>query len=289
MAISLLALALACLDKYYTSGGAEVPGDRRRPAGAGRRPASSPPAGSCRARPSSARAYAASRVTVRRGARAAARRGARRRPPGLRVVRGRRRRCASPSGRLGTIEAQLADVGAGVGASRPRLRLRRRRRRGRGRCSAPTGCSRCAGSTSSTACRSPGSRCGAPSRWRARLSLADVERATFHELLDVELGGATQTIAAGAVGAADAAVLGVPAGSPALVCERVTRSAAGDAVLAVRARLPRPPHPVRRRAAGRRPLRRPERPPPGPVNDVRHSGRGHLFSRTGRPHWAAGS
>ena len=70
-----------------------------------------------------------------------------------------------------------------------------------------------------------------PDRLAAHLSLADVERATFHELLDVELAGATQTISADAVDAADAVVLGVPVGSPALVCERVTRSLAGDAVL----------------------------------------------------------
>ncbi len=63
------------------------------------------------------------------------------------------------------------------------------------------------------------------------LSLEDVERTTFHELLDVELGGATQTITADACGAADAELLGVPEGSPALVVERVTRSAAGAAVL----------------------------------------------------------
>ena len=63
------------------------------------------------------------------------------------------------------------------------------------------------------------------------LSLEDVERTTFHELLGVELGGATQTIAAGAVTPADAAVLDVPEGSPALLVERVTRSAAGAPVL----------------------------------------------------------
>jgi len=70
-----------------------------------------------------------------------------------------------------------------------------------------------------------------PSTLARGLSLEDVERTTFHELLDVALGGATQTIAAGAVGAADAEVLGVPEGSPALVAERITRSAAGAAVL----------------------------------------------------------
>lgn len=70
-----------------------------------------------------------------------------------------------------------------------------------------------------------------PEALSARLSLADVERATFHELLDVELAGATQTISARAVDAADAEVLGVPLGSPALVCDRVTRATGGAAVL----------------------------------------------------------
>jgi GntR family transcriptional regulator len=65
----------------------------------------------------------------------------------------------------------------------------------------------------------------------AHLSLADVERATFHELLDVDLTGATQTITAAAVSADDAEVLSVPAGSPALVCERVTYDTEGHAVL----------------------------------------------------------
>jgi GntR family transcriptional regulator len=63
------------------------------------------------------------------------------------------------------------------------------------------------------------------------LSLEDVERASFHDLLDVELGGATQVIAAAAVGVADAEVLGVPEGSPALLVERTTRTADGRAVL----------------------------------------------------------
>jgi GntR family transcriptional regulator len=70
-----------------------------------------------------------------------------------------------------------------------------------------------------------------PEALAAHLSLADVERATFHELLGVTLAGATQSIAAEALSAADAQVLGVPAGSPALVCERVTRSVDGDDVL----------------------------------------------------------
>ena len=70
-----------------------------------------------------------------------------------------------------------------------------------------------------------------PSSLARGLSLEDVERATFHELLDVELGGATQTIAAGAVTAADAPLLDVPEGSPALLVERITRAVTGDAVL----------------------------------------------------------
>jgi GntR family transcriptional regulator len=70
-----------------------------------------------------------------------------------------------------------------------------------------------------------------PSARASHLSLADVEGRTFHDLLDTELAGATQTIGAAALGASDAEVLGVPEGSPALVCERVTRSVDGDAVL----------------------------------------------------------
>jgi GntR family transcriptional regulator len=70
-----------------------------------------------------------------------------------------------------------------------------------------------------------------PSALARGLSLEDVERTTFHDLLGVALGGATQTIGADAVSAADADVLGVPAGSPALVVERITRSSKGEPVL----------------------------------------------------------
>jgi GntR family transcriptional regulator len=63
------------------------------------------------------------------------------------------------------------------------------------------------------------------------LSLDDVERAPFYELLDVPLGSATQTIGARACAPADAAVLEIPAGSPVLVCNRVTRDGAGTPVL----------------------------------------------------------
>ena len=65
----------------------------------------------------------------------------------------------------------------------------------------------------------------------ARLSRADVERASFLEQLGVELGGATQTIGADAVSEEDAALLEVPVGSPILVAERITRSAEGLPVL----------------------------------------------------------
>jgi GntR family transcriptional regulator len=57
----------------------------------------------------------------------------------------------------------------------------------------------------------------------ARLSRADVERTPFYELVGVPIGGATQTIGAAAANAADAALLAIPAGSPVLRCERVTR------------------------------------------------------------------
>jgi len=63
------------------------------------------------------------------------------------------------------------------------------------------------------------------------LSLADVERAPFYELLDAELGGATQTIAATAATSADAELLQIPPASPVLLCRRTTRTVAGEAVL----------------------------------------------------------
>jgi GntR family transcriptional regulator len=56
------------------------------------------------------------------------------------------------------------------------------------------------------------------------LSLADVERTSFYELLDIPLGGAEQTIAASAAGDADALLLDIPPGSPVLLCHRTTRS-----------------------------------------------------------------
>ena len=70
-----------------------------------------------------------------------------------------------------------------------------------------------------------------PESLGAELSRADVERSPFYELIGVPLGGATQTIAAGAATADEAAPLGVPEGSPVLRCERVTRDVRGAVVL----------------------------------------------------------
>ncbi len=64
-----------------------------------------------------------------------------------------------------------------------------------------------------------------------RLSLADVERQPFYELLDEQLGGATQTIGAGVASKADAALLGIPAGAPVLMCRRTTCDRSGAPVL----------------------------------------------------------
>lgn len=70
-----------------------------------------------------------------------------------------------------------------------------------------------------------------PARLAERLSIADVERSSFYELLDVPLSGAVQIIGADAASATDAALLGVPAGSPVLRCERTTSDTAGRPVL----------------------------------------------------------
>ncbi|HEX9684193.1 MAG TPA: GntR family transcriptional regulator [Acidimicrobiales bacterium] len=63
------------------------------------------------------------------------------------------------------------------------------------------------------------------------LSRADVEGSPFYELLDVELGGATQTIGAVAAAPNMATLLEVPTGSPLLRCERTTTTVFGEAVL----------------------------------------------------------
>jgi GntR family transcriptional regulator len=70
-----------------------------------------------------------------------------------------------------------------------------------------------------------------PEKLGSSLSRDEVERSPFYELLPIELGGATQTIAAAAASASDADALEVPAGSPVLVCRRVTTSIDGKPVL----------------------------------------------------------
>ena len=70
-----------------------------------------------------------------------------------------------------------------------------------------------------------------PAELGQHLSRRDVERSPFYELLGVALRGATQTIAADAVGADDADLLGVPVGSPVLRCERLTTDVDGRPVL----------------------------------------------------------
>lgn len=70
-----------------------------------------------------------------------------------------------------------------------------------------------------------------PAELGAHLSRKDVERRPFYELLNVDLLGATQRIAADLVDPADAKLLGVPAGSPVLRCERVTTDRSGAPVL----------------------------------------------------------
>jgi len=70
-----------------------------------------------------------------------------------------------------------------------------------------------------------------PAELAQSLSRREVERSPFYELLGVALRGATQTIGADLVTADDAALLGVPAGSPVLLCERVTTDTDGRPVL----------------------------------------------------------
>jgi GntR family transcriptional regulator len=65
----------------------------------------------------------------------------------------------------------------------------------------------------------------------ARLSRADVESSPFYELVDVPIGGAVQTIGAAAAGRDDAELLAVPVGSPVLRCERVTNGVDGRPLL----------------------------------------------------------
>jgi len=70
-----------------------------------------------------------------------------------------------------------------------------------------------------------------PAELGSGFSRDDVERTTFHDLLAVRLGGAVQTIGAGAATKADAEVLGVEPGSPVLRCERTTVDESGRPVI----------------------------------------------------------
>lgn len=63
------------------------------------------------------------------------------------------------------------------------------------------------------------------------LSRKEVEQSAFYELLEIPIGGATQTIGADAATKTDASLLEVPIGSPVLHCERITRDVGGSAVL----------------------------------------------------------
>jgi GntR family transcriptional regulator len=70
-----------------------------------------------------------------------------------------------------------------------------------------------------------------PAELGQHLSMSDVERRPFYELLDVELRGATQTIGADIAHPADATLLAVPEGAPLLKCRRVTTDVSGNPVL----------------------------------------------------------
>lgn len=173
--------------------------------------------------------YTASRVTIRRALEALRSEG---------LVRSRQgfgwSVAADPLrqslGRLGTIEAQLAELGL---ASERRIL-------GFAFVVAPPRVAALLGSRHVLEVKRLNLADGAPfarvtvwcpEEYGAQLSRHDVEASPLYELLDVPLGGATQTIGAAAAEPADAALLEIPLGSPVLVCERVTRSSDGRAVL----------------------------------------------------------
>ncbi|HEV7758251.1 MAG TPA: GntR family transcriptional regulator [Acidimicrobiales bacterium] len=125
-------------------------------------------------------------------------------------------------GRLGTIEEQLSELG--VASERRVVGFRF--------VTAPPRARQVLGSTSVLEVRRVNLADGhpfarvtvwCPDELGASLSRAQVEKAPFYELLDVEIGRATQTIGAAAAAATDAELLHVPVGSPVLRCERVTR------------------------------------------------------------------
>ena len=70
-----------------------------------------------------------------------------------------------------------------------------------------------------------------PAEVGQKLSMDDVERTPFYELLDVELRGATQTIGADSAEPDVAELLAVPVGAPLLKCQRITTDRSGRPVL----------------------------------------------------------
>ncbi|CAN5859649.1 GntR family transcriptional regulator [soil metagenome] len=70
-----------------------------------------------------------------------------------------------------------------------------------------------------------------PEELAAGLTREQVTERSFYDVLDVEVGGATQTIGAAAASPEDAALLAIPKRSPVLVCERVTSDETGAPVL----------------------------------------------------------
>jgi len=70
-----------------------------------------------------------------------------------------------------------------------------------------------------------------PEHLGASLSRDQVEQRSFYESLPIALTSATQTIGADVAEADVAELLGIPVGSPVLVCRRTTRDGDGRAVL----------------------------------------------------------
>ena len=133
-------------------------------------------------------------------------------------------------GRLGTIEAQLGELGVGSA----------RRVVGFGFVAAPPRVRQVLGVDSVLEVRRVNQADSQPfarvTVWcredvGAGLSRAEVEATPFYELVGVAIGSATQTIGAAAAGPEDAALLAVPVGSPVLRCERITRALDGNPVL----------------------------------------------------------
>ena len=90
------------------------------------------------------------------------------------------------------------------------------------------------GSASPTATRWRSSSCTSGRRSFPGLSGRDLEEHSFYDLLagryDVSIIGGTQTVEPTVTNEEESSTLGVPLHSPALLFERVTRSAEGDVV-----------------------------------------------------------